>query len=83
MEERANTALKTAEDDRKKLELELVQVQKLESDLLAADKEKRRLEEQVRSLEEDVLEKERLREKVKKQENFRSFDNLGSVDCHR
>ena len=51
LKERANTALKTAEDNRKKLELELVQVQKLESDLIAADishMEKKRLEEQVK-----------------------------------
>ena len=67
LEERANAALKTAEDNRKKLELELVQVQKLESDLLAAHKEK---EEQAKSLQKEVLEKERLKDKMKKLTNF-------------
>ena len=67
LEERANAALKTAEDNRKKLELELVQVQKLESDLLAAHRE---IEEQAKSLEKEVLEKERLKDKMKKLTNF-------------
>ena len=73
MEERANTALKTAEDDRKKLKLELVQVQKLESDLIAVDIsyiETKRLEEQVKSLEKELLEKKRLEDQVKSLENF-------------